>query len=442
MLLFILVSAESITPCSCIETNLEYAIIKSDAIFLGQVIKGELSLDNRIKDTNHCKSKITFKVTEFLKGTPKDSIAVYTSTEGSTCGYPFLMGRYYLVYAYGKDTLYTSLCTRTKQCELWEQGEINSIKELICYPIDSNQINTRALQRGWIECPRPTHNDLNSVFFVDENSGWIAGDSVKLRTFDGGCKWNVVSTKSKNYKILHNDFSEWSISNGGKLVPDGSAIDCQGNNTFKSVVHMGARLALRDLFLLNNEISFAVGEDGRILRIRGALNDTYFAFSGVSNDLFSVCFADAMTGFVVGDSGTILKTENGGLTWLSQITETTQSLNSIFFTSAVDGWIVGDNGIMLYTHDKGKTWQRFYHDNKDCLKSVCFVNSTTGWAVGANGTILYTCNGGQNWAKQNSGVQEQLNCVHFTNPKDGWIVGCNGVVLKTTTSGLTKQDQL
>lgn len=59
-----------------------------------------------------------FSVEESFSGTPPKEAEVATSFEGDNCGYPFVKGASYLVYAYRDekdDRLYTSSCTRTQR---------------------------------------------------------------------------------------------------------------------------------------------------------------------------------------------------------------------------------------------------------------------------------------------------------------------------------------
>src|SRR5437867_10279745 len=54
-------------------------------------------------------------------------------------------------------------------------------------------------QTGWVQQNSGTLSNLNSVFFVDANTGYTVGDSVGLKTTDGGSNWvrqNIGSLKS------------------------------------------------------------------------------------------------------------------------------------------------------------------------------------------------------------------------------------------------------
>ena len=60
-------------------------------------------------------AKVEFKVEKFWKGPRAKKISL--KYIGSDCAYQFVVGKKYLVYAYGKEILSTSICTRTKELD-------------------------------------------------------------------------------------------------------------------------------------------------------------------------------------------------------------------------------------------------------------------------------------------------------------------------------------
>ena len=59
---------------------------------------------------------VTFQVTRTWKGPVKSEISIYTGEGGGDCGYPFVVGREYLVYAFkafGTGPPATGICSRT-----------------------------------------------------------------------------------------------------------------------------------------------------------------------------------------------------------------------------------------------------------------------------------------------------------------------------------------
>ncbi len=96
--------------CTCgnpatVPTSLETSV----AVFSGEV--------SDVKQSSFFKKSIvTFTVTQAWKGVDTKSIQIKTESQSSECGFTFLEGIEYLVYAKGKDdnSLETSACDRTK----------------------------------------------------------------------------------------------------------------------------------------------------------------------------------------------------------------------------------------------------------------------------------------------------------------------------------------
>jgi photosystem II stability/assembly factor-like uncharacterized protein len=153
--------------------------------------------------------------------------------------------------------------------------------------------------------------------------------------------------------------------------------------------------------------------------------------------LFSVHFKDNNIGWAVGEYGTILKTTNGGTNWTTYTSGTIASLWSVHFTDNNTGWVVGSVGTIIKTTNGGTNWTAQSSGNTYSLFSVHFTDNTTGWAVGYWGTILKTTNGGTNWTAYTSGTIASLWSVHFTDNNTGWAVGSVGTILKTTNGGVT-----
>ena len=45
--------------------------------------------------------------------------------------------------------------------------------------------------------PKPQGNDLNKIYFVDQNYGYIAGAGVILKTTDAGSSWNKLNSNTR-----------------------------------------------------------------------------------------------------------------------------------------------------------------------------------------------------------------------------------------------------
>ena len=91
--------------CDCaMPGNPREELQRSDAVFSGEVISRDFK-----------SAKVEIRVEKFWKGPRAKKISL--KYIGSDCTYQFVVGKKYLVYAYGKEILSTHVCTRTKDLD-------------------------------------------------------------------------------------------------------------------------------------------------------------------------------------------------------------------------------------------------------------------------------------------------------------------------------------
>ena len=164
--------------------------------------------------------------------------------------------------------------------------------------------------------------------------------------------------------------------------------------------------------------------------------------SGTAQHLWDVQFVNDDVGFACGDSGTLLKTNNGGNNWISIPTGTTESLIKIHFPGASVGYIGIQNSVgMLKTTDGGDTWNQLSLNLPGSFGGgIWFVNDTTGfYAFGnnqySNPRILRTYDGGQTWDTVYNNPTGWLSYLFFADEMNGYASGSGGTVLITNDGG-------
>jgi len=175
--------------------------------------------------------------------------------------------------------------------------------------------------------PYPNGHDLQSVFFIDENNGWIAVENSVLHTSDGCNSWEVQST--------------------------------------------GVEMLLNEIFFTDQLNGWAVGDSGTIIHTSDGGNTWETQSFNTNVMLHGVFFIDADNGWVVGgrysSEGIILHTSNGGQTWVIQ-SNGTVGLNTVFFIDANNGWAGSAAFISSSTNI-------FYTTNGGDTSIVCFSHS-------------------------------------------------------------------
>jgi len=103
------------SACSCIEPpGIEEELNRSDAVFSGKVI----SVEDRPAFISVPGKTVILQVGKIWKGISQSQVKIATGQGGGDCGYDFVMGQEYLVYAvksdsYGTNSLSTIICDRT-----------------------------------------------------------------------------------------------------------------------------------------------------------------------------------------------------------------------------------------------------------------------------------------------------------------------------------------
>ncbi len=242
------------------------------------------------------------------------------------------------------------------------------------------------------------------------------------------------------------------------------------------------------VFFLNQNLGWAGGDEGCIVRTTNGGLDWYDCSIGLKHNVHSIYFIDSLKGWATiytynpYKSGYIIATSDGGINWYFQYYSGSNTLHRIQFINENFGWAVGSGGIFLRTIsggniwqesfislewswsvyfislnigwsgdgssgylrktvDGGLTWHHYYTCNYSKIFDIEFINNLVGWAVGENGCILKTDDGGLTWNLQNSGTLQHLRDVDFIDDSTGWAVGFTGVILQTKNGGLNWNTQ-
>ena len=254
--------------------------------------------------------------------------------------------------------------------------------------------------------------------------------------------------------------------------------------SFSQWIHQNSNSTRRllTIYFLNQNMGWAGGNDGSILKTtNGGIDWTYISI-GTKYTVHAITFVDSLKGwaalytFSPSRAGYIMATSDGGFNWSIQYYIDGVTLHNVYFYDQYFGWAVGSSGIFLRTVDGGATWQEdflsadwswsvdFVNPNLGWvgvgyagyvrkttdggyswqyksvpsysrMMDIDFINENVGWAVGQDGHIIKTTDGGDTWVHQISNVGQELNDVEFKNENEGWIVGLGGVISHTTNGG-------
>ncbi|MGE5401239.1 MAG: YCF48-related protein [Ignavibacteriales bacterium] len=278
------------------------------------------------------------------------------------------------------------------------------------------------MAQGWKVVSSPDiKQNINDIFFVSEDEGWIACDSGAVyHTINGGTDWirqNTNTSKTLKKICFINRNYGWIGTIPGSILITTNSGETWTESSFAKLVP---------------NIAF-----------------TYFD---------AVCFTNASTGFIVAGKDKavyLFKTTDGGLNWVkkdSLVSTLAQRWYDIAFYDQNKGVLMGDKKDNIrYTTDGGEKWNSTsINDNFfGMIKSVKWLSATDVIAIGEgsefNGlpTPVYkSTNGGAAWVKQNTtGIYDRAKESFFKDAQNGIAVGSNGFskmfYMKTSDGGAT-----
>jgi photosystem II stability/assembly factor-like uncharacterized protein len=271
-------------------------------------------------------------------------------------------------------------------------GATWNVEPAASWPVQRKTKAVEVRSGGAASAPMIINESVASVFFVDRQTGWAAGDTpvgsslevrgVVLGTTNGGATWKELKDAS------------------GK----------------------GAPFSINDVFFVDRNEGWAAGgnqenrEEDVLLHTTDGGRTWLRQTTKTAQYIRAVHFADAKRGWAVGMTmdpvdpnqagpSKIVGTTDGGVTWAVQFTSP-RSFYDVVFTDAQHGWAVGDRAAIYATSDGGATWAqqtRFTVDgakrmvrpgpdvterpDATAFRTVYFLDAANGWAAG-DGVIL------------------------------------------------------
>lgn len=307
---------------------------------------------------------------------------------------------------------------------------------VICVLLDGS---ARA-QSGWRTRKPQTTADLVAVYFTSSEKGWIAGDAGYLAwTNDGGRTWTrqtLNTTENINEIYFRNDDNGYLVAGRKMFVTrDGGTTwretiilnqsDFRGGTPeFLSIRFADKRRGLVVGALLNGKENVI---DSLVMRTDDG-GETWHRIKVPSKtELFHLDYDGSSRGWIVGDRGVILATDDGGESWTLQNSGTKNALFNVDFRDEA-GYAVGEKGTILRTEDGGLRWEKVTTGNLVNLMRVSFADDKNGWIVGHGGTILRSSDKGRTWVRQESNTTAHLYGL-FMSKKSGWAVGAGGLII-------------
>jgi photosystem II stability/assembly factor-like uncharacterized protein len=282
-----------------------------------------------------------------------------------------------------------------------------------------------------------SQRDFYTIDFVSEQKGFLGGEALIGMTNNEGKTWFNINGAYGN-EVLSLAFLD---ENNGVAVgqyylygPGFIYYTTDGGFDWDLGYYLPyAYAAVFDVFVLDNNHGWAVGEDGNVFKIISGIDYWDYVLS-LPVDLNAVYFTNQNIGWTAG-LGKLYKTTNGGSTWTEKTTGVNSEFYDVYFLNQNIGWATAYPNKLLNSTDGGETWT-ITTANISFVDKICFITDSLGFVTG-NSKILKTTNGGNNWTSITIPGASWFDGISFIDSSTGYISGRYSKLFKTTDSGET-----
>jgi photosystem II stability/assembly factor-like uncharacterized protein len=198
---------------------------------------------------------------------------------------------------------------------------------------------------------------LKSIFFIDENTGWVCGNTGYIGvSTDGGMSWNAQSTSS----LFDLNSIKFSDSMNGIVSGNNGTIlnTSNGGASWNNIANIFSDNNLLSLDF-KNSFAIATSSNGFILKSTNNGNNWNFIDYKIltRSEVRGVCITGTGIFYSCGGGGFIRKSIDGGASFSFQQNPMMANLCSIFFYDSLRGWAVNrNNDAVMSTSDGGENW--------------------------------------------------------------------------------------
>ncbi|NWF90530.1 MAG: hypothetical protein HXY50_13845, partial [Ignavibacteriaceae bacterium] len=252
-----------------------------------------------------------------------------------------------------------------------------------------------------------TYDNLNAVYFKDENNGIAVGSSsretIVVRTSDAGQNWLQVDIACGDALNTLNGFGNDLITSGG-----GGVIFSTSNfgDTWQLLTPIPNE-SVYSLAVIDDNLIYGAGFNSIFFKSTDGGNSwdcSFLRADGMSSNIQSICFVNSDIGYAAFSYGMAAKTTDGGATWKQIIPITTSSTTtfySTFFLNQNYGFVVGKEAsnvdVIYKTTDGGISWDKKTNLFATNLRAVTFKDVNNGIVVGEKLKAAFTTDGGSTW---------------------------------------------
>jgi photosystem II stability/assembly factor-like uncharacterized protein len=307
----------------------------------------------------------------------------------------------------------------------------------------------------WEPVNVPEDLQLQSVFFVSADEGWVAGGNgtgaggVIYHTKDGGANWERQLGDPASSDRAYGQLWFESPALGWASQASSGPINLLRTNDGTTWLETGAlQPNYNDYRFVSADVGFAVHDSAEILRtqdggrrwqpvytcavkteVNGLTQNVSCLFQKIDFPTPTVGYAISRE--VASGAGFVLaKTTDGGATWTASVILPGSNgyEGAIRFVDADAGVLRSNDGRLFHTADGGTTWTG--SSGKAALGAeIDFADRNIAWAIYYR-TMTYTTNGGRSWVSREINFPAQVSAFSLVQRDRGYAVGEHGMVYR------------
>jgi photosystem II stability/assembly factor-like uncharacterized protein len=328
---------------------------------------------------------------------------------------------------------------------------------IIFYLLPPGNSIAQTEREEWRQIPSPTDKTLRNLYFIDAQTGWVAGeDGTIIHTSNGGDDWIVQNSNVHTFIVdifFINENIGWAIT-FKDTFPFGSIIlnTKNGGDNWIAEDYPDGNVFMNTIFFfdtLNGWIGgtyIAGTTNGGITWVEAEVDSSMISGLPVYNfNFYNLQFGYACGGYL-DLAGVIWRTTNYGENWTATGVSPDQvfdiyiidSLNVITLSGDPEGfWGIGD----IKTTDAGTSWTYEELSLSGLSFAIDFRTETEGWSA-SGFKFLFTSDKGESWIDKETPDSAIIFDLVFTDSITGYAVGEMGTILKYKKDSETPADSI
>ena len=285
--------------------------------------------------------------------------------------------------------------------------------------------------QSWIRQLDESYGDIRTITFIDRRHGWASGQSGNIYfTSDGGDHWDLQTALPTQfiYRLCFLDSLQgYGVASPGRFI---SSTDGGFSWRLDTLAFDLYDMAVRDS---DNIWICGIGQIAHSSNNGRSWQTSLDTLSNVRWISLAATTGDTVRS--VSDGGIFAQTTDAGTTWNMRPFPTSGNLKALAFLDSVHGLAVGLDPTMLLTTNGGTSWNSVTTSvTRDQLNGISLLSRDTCWMAGGT-TVLKTTNGGATWLKMQQFSTNDLRDITFIDDSHGWVVGRGGTIFRTTDGG-------